>query len=365
MKNTITLTILLTIMLISTADAQLPFVVQTVYFKPTDAPPAPKTLSQTMRDVQLLYLEEMERNGYGAKTFRLETDAKGNTIIHTINGRHATAHYQATTYTSIEAELPNRLLDQNNITVIIAGGLRLIDNRVWGVGFPIYGWACGGKAIIAAENPNFGVPLIAHELGHAFGLYHNIIGDASIMGRGRGAAQDVIEFNDYETRWLDKQHYFNDVHRIAHIPEVVNTHRFREVQQDIIRFRFDIESLVELHQAQVYRVSDVAIVGWVRLTGNHDTAEFLVRRDRLKNQKQIGVQMIDTLGNYNTEHVRLGDLPNHIVDPNKNEVLVDGNVVTPPKPTSTGKDAPKKELSTSPQGKLILLWARLKVRRVH
>ena len=359
MKNTITLTILLTIMLISTADAQLPFVVQTVYFKPTDAPPAPKTLSQTMRDVQLLYFEEMERNGYGAKTFRLETDAKGNTIIHTINGRHATAHYQATTYTSIEAELPNRLLDQNNITVIIAGGLRLIDNRVWGVGFPIYGWACGGKAIIATENPNFGVPLIAHELGHAFGLYHNIIGDASIMGRGRGAAQDVIEFNDYETRWLDKQHYFNDVHRIAHIPEVVNTHRFREVQQDIIRFRFDIESLGELHQAQIYRLSDVAIVGWTRLKGNLATAEFFVRRDKLINETQIHVQMIDTQGNYNTESIHLGHLPNHIVDENKNETLVDGNIETPPKPKTTEKE----ELLTSPQGKLVMLWARIKMVR--
>ena len=41
-----------------------------------------------------------------------------------------------------------------------------------------------GKAVIAGENPNFGVPLIAHELGHAFGLYRNIIGDASIMRRG-------------------------------------------------------------------------------------------------------------------------------------------------------------------------------------
>ena len=185
------------------------------------------------------------------------------------------------------------------------------------------------------------------------------------MGRGRGAAQDVIEFNDYETRWLDKQHYFNDVHRIAHIPEVVNTHRFREVQQDIIRFRFDIESLGELHQAQIYRLSDVAIIDWTRLKGNLATAEFFVRRDKLINETQIHVQMIDTLGNHNIEHVRLGDLPNHIVDPNKNEVLVDGNVVTPPNPTSTGKDTPKKELSTYPQGKLILLWARLKVRRVH
>ena len=363
MKNTITLTILLTIMLISTADARLPFVVQVVYFKPTNAPPAPNTIAEVMADVQTLYRNEMERNGYGAKTFRLETDNAGKVIVHTINGRQNTARYQATTYTSIEAELPNRFLNQNNITVIIAGGLRLIDNRVWGVGFPIYGWACGGKAVIAAENPNFGVPLIAHELGHAFGLYHNIIGDASIMGRGRGAAQDVIEFNDYETRWLDKQHYFNEVHEIAHIPEVVNVHRFREVQQDIIRFRFDIESLGELHQAQVYRVSDVAIVGWVRLTGNHDTAEFLVRRDKLANQKQIGVQMIDTLGNHNIEHVRLGDLPNHIVDANKNEILVDGNTVTPPKPTVTEKDTPKEELSTSPQGKLVLLWARLKMVR--
>ena len=202
------------------------------------APPAPDTVAEVMADVQTLYRTEMERNGYGAKTFRLETDNAGQVIVHTVNGRQNTAHYQATTYDSIKAELPNRFLNQNNITVIIAGGLRLIDNRVWGIGFPIYGWVCGGQALIAAENPNFGVPLIAHELGHALGLYHNIIGDASIMGRGRGAPADVIEFNDYETRWLDKHHYFNDVHAIAHIPEVVHAHRFREVQQDIIRFRF-------------------------------------------------------------------------------------------------------------------------------
>ena len=363
MKKVILLTFLFTLLLIPTTHAQLPFIVQVVYFKPVGAPPAPDTVAEVMADVQTLYRTEMERNGYGAKTFRLETDNTGKVIVHTVNGRQNTAHYRATTYDSIKAELPNRFLNQNNITVIIAGGLRLIDNRVWGIGFPIYGWVCGGQALIAAENPNFGVPLIAHELGHALGLYHNIIGDPSIMGRGRGAPADVIEFNDYETRWLDKHHYFNEVHAIAHIPEVVHAHRFREVQQDIIRFRFDIESLGELHQAQVYRLSDVAIVGWVRLSGNLDTAEFLIRRDRLKNQKRMGIQMMDTLGNHNILHVSLGDLPNHIVDPNKNEVLVDGNVVAPPNPTSTDTDAPKKKLSTSPQGKLVLLWARLRMRR--
>ena len=86
----------------------------------------------------------------------------------------------------------------------------------------------------------------------------------------------------------------------------------------------------------------MAIVGWTRLSGNHATAEFLIRRDKLSNQKQIGVQMIDTLGNHNIEHVRLGDLPNHIVDKNKNEILVDGNTVTPPKRQSPRKTPQKR-----------------------
>ena len=362
MKNVITLIILLAILLIPCADAQLPFIVQTVYFQPTDAPQAPDTLAETMKAVQTFYETEMERNGYGTKTFRLENDARENPIIHTINGRHPIAHYQATTYNSILPELPHEFLDQNNITVIIAGGLRLIDNRVWGTGFPIYGFACGGKALIAGENPNFGVPLIAHELGHGFGLYHNIIGDASIMGRGREGVVDVIEFNDYETRWLDKHHYFNDVHEIAHHPKLVHTHRFKETQQDIIRFRFDIESLGELHQAQVYRLSDVAIVGWERINGNHATAEFFVRRDKLRNQKQIGVQMMDVLGNHYIEHIHLGHLPNDFVDKNKNEVLIDGNIETPPKPTSTEK-AGNTERAISSQSKIVLLWANIKQRR--
>ena len=362
MKRIATLTLLSLILLIPVAHAKLPFIVQAVYFKPVGAPPAPDTIAQTLQDVQTFYRTEMERNGYGAKTFRLETDNTGQVIVHTVNGRHATAHYRATTYTSIKAELPQKFIEGNTISIIIAGGVQLIDNRVWGTGFPIYGWACGGAAIIAAKNRNFGVPLIAHELGHAFGLYHNIIGDPSLMGRGRGAPQDVNEFNDYETRWLDKHHYFNDVHEIAHIPKVVHTHRFREIQQDILRFRFDIESLGELHQAQVYRVSDVAIVGWTRLTGHHDTAEFLVRRDKLTNQQQIGIQMMDTHGNHNILHVHLGHLPNNIVDTNKNEVLVDGNIETPPKPEVTEKSE-KSGRAISSQHKLVLLWAKIKQRR--
>ena len=262
--------------------------------------------------------------------------------------------------------MPNKFLNDNNITVIIVGELQLVDNRVWGVGFPIYGGACGGRVVIPAENANFGVQLIAHELGHAFGLYHNIIGDPSIMGRGAAGADSVNALNNYEARWLDKHHYFNNVHHINHVPEIVNVHRFKEIQQNVIRFRFDIETLNTLHQAQVYRVSDVAIVGWVRLNGNRDTAEFLIRRNKLLNQRQIGIQFIDTQGNYNTLHVNLGHLPDDIVEENKNPVLIDGNTIENPLPEkddSKDKAKSKEGLSTSPKSKLVMLWARLKGRR--
>ena len=106
MKKLILLTFLFTLLLIPTTHAQLPFIVQVVYFKPVGAQPVPDTVAEVMADVQTLYRTEMERNGYGAKTFRLETDNAGKVIVHTVNGRHATAHYRATTYDSIKAELP-------------------------------------------------------------------------------------------------------------------------------------------------------------------------------------------------------------------------------------------------------------------
>ena len=366
MKKIIAISFLFVFLLIPASDAQLPFIVQIVYFKPVGAPQAPGNIAKVMADVQALYRSEMERNNYGAKTFRLEADANGKVIIHTVNGRNNAAHYRATTYNSAVAELPNKFLNDNNITIIVVGELQLVDNRVWGVGFPIYGGACGGRVVIPAKNANFGVQLIAHELGHAFGLYHNIIGDPSIMGRGAAGADSMNALNNYEARWLDKHHYFNDVHNINHVPEIVNVHRFKEIQQNIIRFRFDIETINTLHQAQVYRVSDVAIVGWVRLTGNRDTAEFLIRRNKLLNQRQIGIQFIDTQGNYNTLHVNLGDLPDDIVGENKNAVLIDGNTIeelTPEREDSKEDAKPKTELSTSPKNKVVTLWALIKRRR--
>ena len=82
MRKLITLMILFLILLIPiTADAQQ-FIVRTIYFQPTDAPAPSDRIPDLMLEVQDFYQSEMERHGYGAKTFRLENDANGNPSIH-------------------------------------------------------------------------------------------------------------------------------------------------------------------------------------------------------------------------------------------------------------------------------------------
>ena len=125
----LTLFILLTLLgfvLAGAADAELPFIVRTIYFQPTNAPAPTDRIAELMLEVQDFYHAEMERNGYGAKTFRLETDTDGNVVVHTVKGRNNIAHYSATTAASIRQELPAELKNSNNIYVIIVAGLRLV-----------------------------------------------------------------------------------------------------------------------------------------------------------------------------------------------------------------------------------------------
>ena len=348
----LTLAILLTLIgFVVVADAELPFIVRTIYFQPTNAPAPTDRIAELMIEVQDFYRTEMERNDYGDKTFRLETDNDGDVVVHTVKGRNNIAHYSATTSASITQELPVELKNNNNIHVIIVAGLRLVNNRVWGVGWPVYGAASGGYAVISTKSGHFGKSVIAHELGHAFGLYHNIRDGNFLMGPGSKA------LDTYEARWLDKHHYFNDVHNINHVPDFRIIQRIREVEKDVLRFQIEVDSINGLHQAQIFRHSDVAILGWQPLDGNTDTAEFHIRRNILDNQKHVSVQVLDTQGNHNIARISVRHLPYHIPR-EKNPILEPEIVIDINK--DQGKQPPK--LGVSVTHKRIMSWAKLKLK---
>ena len=165
------------------------------------------------------------------------------------------------------------------------------------------------------------------------------------MGPGRK------ELDDYEARWLNAHHYFNSIHEINAVPKVVKTHQTEHVgikvkgvefqERDGVRFKIDVESRNTLYQAQILRASDVGIVGWDELKGNHDTIEIDVLRSDLLKDRIAYLEFMDSKGNYNIHTMPF---------------------TLPKVPTRQEKEqkADEKEASVSAHNKLTLLWARLK-----
>ena len=94
--------------LLNTIDAyaKLPFIVKVIYFQPSDALDTPAFIATHMKATQQFYKDEMVRNGFEPKTFRLETDKSGKVIVHTIKGKHKSWEYTNNTTDRIMLELP-------------------------------------------------------------------------------------------------------------------------------------------------------------------------------------------------------------------------------------------------------------------
>ena len=234
-----------------TADAQQ-FIVRTVYFQPTDAPePSNSQIVRLLIESQDFYRDEMDRHGYGQKTFKLETDGAGHVGFHHIRGKRNAAYYSTDTFNRVKPELPSYLAHhpatRDNALVLIVGGLDSLDDGVGGVAYAwqFAGNRTGGIALIAGNDLFF--RQFAHEIGHTFGLHHT-----DVKGAMMGTGEEFLL--DYEARWLDRHHFFNDTHIRNDIPRFVESKPLRAIGDDIVRFNIVAASKSELYQVQMFRM---------------------------------------------------------------------------------------------------------------
>lgn len=69
-----------------------PRTVRMIYFLPNDRPfrqEVVDSMKVTIRHIQTFYAEQMQAHGYGNKTFRFETDAEGEPVVHRVEGLRA------------------------------------------------------------------------------------------------------------------------------------------------------------------------------------------------------------------------------------------------------------------------------------
>ena len=236
---------------------------------------------------------EMDRNGFGKKTFRLERDANRDIIIHRVNGRHGWRHYTFNTWEKIQPELPDRFNPdtppwdkQDKVRLIIVGGLEATNGVSWGAGWPYHGNRYGGGVLIATNSGHFTEGLIFHELGHAFGLYH----------KPEGKDPEALEH--YEARWLDKHYQFNNRGNNFALPKVEwQNPKLTALNPDNIKLEVIANSDIGLHQAEVFRKDDIRVIDWDYLNGEK-RGVITLEANRRNWDSEIVLKVMDINGNY-------------------------------------------------------------------
>ena len=148
-------------------------------------------MKATIREVQRIYADQIRAHGFGERTFTYEKDAQGEPLVHIVYGSGGNyGHWRA--LQRIEWEYGYDL--DSNIYFIVLGNEEDIQSRnVLGLGLQTSrngGWGMLRQYI----DPNF-VVRAAHELGHAFGLWHNFNNDAYIMSYGGQSRNRLSEFS--------------------------------------------------------------------------------------------------------------------------------------------------------------------------
>ena len=308
--------------------------VRLVYFLPNDRPVRPdrmEALGEYIKDTQEFYADEMERHGYGRKTFTLETDKAGELVVHHIDGKFPAEHYYKDSIGYRVWEDTREHFDagdfQHIYFIAIDSSSERTDGGQWcGEASLIFSPLDGGEIrwrsrdIIQEEEILGGFSLIpasgdclkgsghrhrlglpAHELGHAFGLEHDFRQARNsdyIMAYGSQS-----RLAKCSAEWLSVSRFFNTEPISSNIPAEIQLLSVGAYSKDTISIHFKVTDPDGLHQAHLLLpdITQDGAMGPYRLFDciplNSKTSAFVSAVRAAELVDRVTLQIIDVNGN--------------------------------------------------------------------
>ena len=237
---------------------RVPWLVSLIYFRPSDRPVRPNVdaeIDGLIKKAQRFYADEMERHGFGRKTFQFETDAHGNAVVHHVNGKFPNAHYQQNSYSWVDEIREQIDIPAGSITV------RMLDSAPGTLFTGAAGTGGGGNYGGSVDIDGWDWRTLAHELAHAFGLTHD--------GRPNAKAKRIQKFtidlmltSFCTAEWLSVHPAFNPGQPVSTSKATIEMlPPTLASPPNTIRLRFEVTDLDGLHQAQLQIPDFVASSG--------------------------------------------------------------------------------------------------------
>lgn len=154
--------------------------IEIIYLIPSDQRQADEKLDvfgKMLADVQTFYADEMERHGFGRKTFQYNTNIRVHNGKHTLN-EYLSDHHVIWFELARLTFRPEYLVD-----IVFMEGTRALpgnaagsvlplfftENQIWGID---PGYFLVWIPVKISELRALMTPVLAHELGHVFGIHH-------------------------------------------------------------------------------------------------------------------------------------------------------------------------------------------------
>lgn len=324
-------------------------VIRIIYLLPKDKePPSNITakLDKSIRKVQDFYAKEMERHGYGRKTFTFETDENGKAKIYLVEEQHTPTFDIVNLMKKQQipdfdmsndiwlavveewTDFPRKAFHGQNVGFAYPtwDGMT-IKNNIWKD--MIRGLTHGKLALLPTANGELDWKVTAYELKYTFaymtyGLQHTLLyqDEPSALKRflmranGRKPwGKDWVQLSKCEAEWLNKSRFFNPNQpffdrspRIDLNVSPVDTIGSR-------RFQFEVTDEDGMHQAQLFISKRIRSRGmsWTKefheecrlLNGEKAaTVEFKITDTAVK---EVRLRMIDVFGNIASRTFQIQD----------------------------------------------------------